>query len=58
MNTLSNQSFKGVFVKLFDQKSCKFPRKMSAVESVLIKVHNNVSNTGLRHCLFLESFQF
>ena len=38
IDTLSNHSFKGVLVKLFGQKSRKFPRKMSAVESCFGKV--------------------
>ena len=38
MNTLSNQSYRGVFVKLFSQKSRNFLRKMSAVEPCFNKV--------------------
>ena len=38
MNTLPNQSFRGVFIKSFGQKNRKFPRKMAAVEPCFNKV--------------------
>ena len=56
LNTLSNQSFTGIFVKLFGQKSRKFPRKTSAVEPCLIQLHDNVSKANLRYSLFPRIF--
>ena len=38
MNNLSNQSYRGAFVKLFGQKSRNFPRNMSAVELCFDKI--------------------
>ena len=57
MNALSNQSFRGVFVKLFGQKKVgSFLGKCQQWSPVVIKLQDNVSKTGLRHWFFPRIF--
>ena len=58
MNDLSNQSYRGVFVKLFGQKSRNFSRNMSAVELCFDKVYVTFLKQDSDIGLFLEPFKF
>ena len=57
MNTLSNQSFRGVFVKLSGEKNVgTLLENCQRWIPVLIKLQDNVSKTGFRNRLFPRAF--
>ena len=55
INTLSNQSFRGVLVKLFAQKNSEVLLENVSGE-VMFKYRSNVFEAGLRHGLFPRIF--
>ena len=56
MNSLSNQSFRGVLWNCLTEKSRNIPKKISVVEPCLIKLQGNVSRTEPRRRLSLWGF--